>query len=72
MGLQDATEVALITTEVKYIALITALRECIPLMELVQDMLLEGFKMEATKPKFYSKVFEDNSGANELAIIQKT
>jgi hypothetical protein len=66
------TEVSLSTTEAEYIALSSALRECIPLMELVTEMRLEGFDMEATTPTVHCRAFEDNSGAIELATVHKT
>jgi len=66
------TEIALSTTEAEYIALSTALREVIPMMELIEEMRVEGFGMMATTPTVYCKVFEDNSGAVELATVHKT
>jgi hypothetical protein len=66
------TEVALSTTEAEYIALSTALRECIPLMSLLKEMKEQGFAVEATSPQVRCKVFEDNSGAIELATVHKT
>jgi hypothetical protein len=66
------TEVALSTTEAEYIALSTALRECIPLMSLLKEMKREGFNLKVTRPRVHCKVFEDNSGAVELATVHKT
>jgi hypothetical protein len=66
------TEVALSTTEAEYIALSTALRECIPLMRLLEEMKGEGFDVVVTKPQVKCRVFEDNSGAIELATVHKT
>jgi hypothetical protein len=66
------TEVALSTTEAEYIALSTALREIIPLMSLLKEMQAEGFAVTVTKPQVHCRVFEDNSGAIELATVHKT
>jgi hypothetical protein len=65
------TQVALSTTEAEYIALSTALRDTIPLMELIQEMHNNGFDLAATKPTIHCKVFEDNSGAIEIATMHK-
>jgi hypothetical protein len=66
------TEVALSTTEAEYVALSTALRECIPLMQLIKEMQGLGFDLTEDKPKVHCKVFEDNSGALIMATEHKT
>ncbi len=40
-------------------------------MFLVQEICKKGFQVICTKPYIYCKVFEDNSGALELARLQK-
>ena len=65
------TEIALSTTEAEYVALSTALRECIPLMQLVKELKANGFDFQATKPQVHCKVFEDNSGAIVMATEHK-
>ena len=65
------TQVALSTTEAEYIALSTALRDTIPLMELVKELRENGFDYTATQPTIHCKVFEDNSGALEIATVHK-
>ena len=65
------TQMALSTTEAEYIALSMALRETIPLMELIQEMQTKGFDCTATKPTVHCRVFEDNSGALEIATVHK-
>jgi Reverse transcriptase (RNA-dependent DNA polymerase) len=65
------TQIALSTTEAEYIALSTALRETIPLMELVRELHDNGFNFTATTPTIHCKVFEDNSGAVEIATVHK-
>jgi hypothetical protein len=65
------TQIALSTTEAEYIALSTALRDTIPLMNLVQELQGNGFDYSVTKPTIHCKVFEDNSGALEIATVHK-
>jgi hypothetical protein len=66
------TEIALSTTEVEYIALSTALRNCNFLMELVFRMKIEGVDMEAITPTLHCRAFKDNSRTVELATVHKT
>ena len=61
------TEIALSSTESEYTGLSYALREAIPIMDLLNEMLERGFKVSGTKAKMHCKVFEDNSGALEIA-----
>jgi hypothetical protein len=65
------TEVALSTTEAEYIALSTALRECMPLMQLIKELQAHGFNIMEGKPKMHCRVFEDNSGALIMATEHK-
>lgn len=65
------SQVALSTTEAEYIAMSMSLRDVIPVMNLVQEMKKNGFKVLCTNPHVYCKVFEDNSGALELARLPK-
>jgi hypothetical protein len=65
------SQVALSTTEAEYIAMSQALRDIIPIMGLLQEMRERGFKVLCTEPYVYCKVFEDNSGALELARLPK-
>jgi hypothetical protein len=48
-----------------------SLRDVIPIMNLLQEMREQDFKVIFTKPYVYCKVFEDNSGALELAKLPK-
>jgi len=48
-----------------------SLRDVIPAMELVAEMKEKGFPVLCTEPHVYCKVFEDNSGALELARLPK-
>ena len=63
--------IALSTTEAEYISLSTALREVIPLMELIREMRDQGFDIKSATPTVHCKVFEDNSGALEIATVHK-
>ena len=66
------SQVELYTTKAeKYIAMSQALRDIIPIMGLLQEMRERGFKVLCTEPYVYCKVFEDNSGALELARLPK-
>jgi hypothetical protein len=65
------TQVALSTTEAEYTALSTALRDIIPLMELVKELQSKGFDYTATQPVVHCKVFKDNSGEVEMANVYK-
>ena len=64
------TEIALSTTEAEYIALSRAMREALPFMNLMQE-IGAVFEFHNPKPKFHCKVFEDNSGAIEIAKQDK-
>ena len=60
-------EIALSSTESEYNGLSYAPRDAIPIMELLKEMKKEGFDVTGTKAKVHCKVFEDNSGALEIA-----
>ncbi|KAI2507330.1 hypothetical protein MHU86_7050 [Fragilaria crotonensis] len=64
------TEIAL-STESEYLAISTATREVLPLMELIQEMQENGCGLTATTPQLHCRVFEDNTGAVELASSVK-
>ena len=65
------TLMALSTMEAKYIALSTACQELIPMLELTKEMHSYDIKSHPAIPKIYCKVFEDNSGALEMAHTPK-
>jgi len=48
-----------------------SLRDVLPIMFLIQEMKEKGFQVICTQPYVYCKVFEDNSGALELARLPK-
>jgi hypothetical protein len=65
------TEIALSTTESEYLALSTCLRETIPLIDLTREFKARGLQLQATQPTIHCKIFDDNSGAVELANVPK-
>ena len=68
---QLQTEIALSSTESEYTGLSYALREAIPLMTLLEELKTHGFPVDQTKASVQRKVFEDNSGAIEIATNHK-
>jgi hypothetical protein len=65
------TEIALSTTEAEYIALSTAMRDVIPIKQLFDEMRDHKFLVPYSTPALRCTVFEDNSGALELARAPK-
>jgi hypothetical protein len=65
------TEIALSTTEAEYIALSQALRDVIPIMNLLQELKDHKFITDLNLPTIHCKAFEDNSGALEIAKTPK-
>ena len=61
------TITALSTTEAEYIALSTSLREVFPMMGMLKEAREQGLQVNYLPPKVHCTVFEDNSGALELA-----
>jgi hypothetical protein len=66
------SEVALSTTESEYIAISHATREILPLIELIEELHDKGVIEQGIKPVTRCRVFEDNSGAVELATSVKS
>jgi hypothetical protein len=65
------TEIALSTTEAEYISLSAALREVIPMMDLITEARQHGFDFPLAPAKVHCNAFEDNSGALEMAQTPK-
>ena len=65
------TEVALSTTEAEYNALSASLREVIHMMQIVDEAKQMDWDVFSGVPTVHCKVFEDNSGALEMARIPK-
>ncbi|CAJ1933345.1 unnamed protein product [Cylindrotheca closterium] len=68
---QLQTEIALSSTESEYTGLSYALREAIPLMNLLKEMKRHGIPVLDHRPKVHCRVFEDNTGALEMARVHK-
>ena len=68
---QLQTEIALSSTESEYTGLSYALRAAIPIMRLLEEMQQQGIMIHNTKAEVHCKVFEDNSGALEMAKVYK-
>ena len=68
---QLQTEIALSSSESEYTGLSYALKEVIPVMNLINEMTEKGFVVKQGAPNIYCEVFEDNSGALEMANIHK-
>ena len=64
--------VTLSTTEAEYVALSHALRETIPIMDLIDETSKRGLGEFDNQAKVKCIAFEDNSGALELAMVPKT
>jgi len=65
------TEIALSTTEAEYTGLSYALRDVIPIIELLKEMKQLGYPVCSTEADIHCRVFEDNSGAVEIAREKK-
>ena len=66
------TLVTLSTTEAEYVALSQALRDTFPVMNLLKELTNRGLPVIGDgNAKILCKVFEDNSGAIELANVPK-
>lgn len=68
---QLQTEIALSSCESEYTGLSYALRDAIPMIELLKEMKTMGFKIIQSTPRVKCKAYEDNSGALEIAMNHK-
>ena len=66
-----ATEICLSVSEAEYCSLSEALRAAIPMMQLLEECYERGLIAQPTAPTVRCKVFEDNSGAVEMAKVPK-
>jgi hypothetical protein len=66
-----AGEISLSSTKAEYTGLSYALREAIPLMELLCEIQQQGMPVTDNHAKVYCKVFEDNSGTLEMVKVFK-
>jgi hypothetical protein len=65
------TEIAVSTMEAEYIALSQAMRDLIPLRELIKEVAHSLGKDRNFTTRTYSKVLEDNNGALTLANVPR-
>jgi Reverse transcriptase (RNA-dependent DNA polymerase) len=68
---QLQTEIALSSTEAEYIGLSRGLRETIPIINILKEMRKLGYPIATHKAKVHCRVFEDNTGALEMATVHK-
>jgi hypothetical protein len=59
------------STESEYIALSQSLRDVLPLIRLINELHMNGFKYNDQKPVLHCTLFEDNNGAIEMANTPK-
>jgi hypothetical protein len=64
-------EIALLSMESEYVGLSYALQDVIPIMELLKELKKFKFPIQTSNAKVHCKVFEDNSGALEIATTHK-
>mmetsp|Transcript_7788 Transcript_7788/g.16658 ORF Transcript_7788/g.16658 Transcript_7788/m.16658 type:complete len:228 (+) Transcript_7788:167-850(+) len=60
------TEIALSTTEAEYIALLSAMREVLPFLNMMKE-IHDVFPLQETKPNFFCRVWEDNRSCINVA-----
>jgi hypothetical protein len=65
------TEITLSSTEAEYIALSTAKREIIHLIYFLREAKTKGIPVNINNAAIHCKIFEDNSGAIEMAKVPK-
>jgi hypothetical protein len=63
--------IALFTTEAKYIGLACATQDTLPIVWLLREMKERGFPVPSAEAQVHCQVFEDNSGALEIATNPK-
>ena len=59
------------STELEYTGLSYALQEAIPIMNLHKELIENGFHVKTPTAKVHCKLFEDNTGAIEIARTEK-
>ena len=65
------TLMALSTTEAEYVALSMAMREQLPLIQLLKEVVAHKIDANLQPTTIHCKAFEDNSGALEMAKVPK-
>ena len=66
------TLIALSTTEAEYVALSSALREVIGILQLLDELKANGLPVHSNTPKFVCKTFEDNQSCINIATEHKS
>jgi hypothetical protein len=61
-----ATEIAMSSTESEYTGASYALREAIPIMDMLEEMKAHGVPISSSHAKVHCRLYEDNSGALEI------
>ena len=64
--------IALSTTEAEYVALSTALREVIAILQLLEELNKNGLPIHKDTPKFVCKTYEDNKSCISIANDHRT
>ena len=64
-------EIALSSTESEYMGISYSLRDTIPIMDTLEEMRAKRFPISSSKGKVHCRLFEDNSGALEMAKVHK-
>jgi len=65
------TKITLSSTDAKYIALSSAMREVLPLLALMKEAKKQGVPVHVKGANIHCKIFEDNAGAIKLAKVPK-
>ena len=63
--------ITLSSTEAEYVAMSTAMREVLPMMQLLTEFKKFGIMQNFKDTKIHCTIFEDNSGAIEIATVPK-
>jgi Reverse transcriptase (RNA-dependent DNA polymerase) len=63
---QMATEIAMSSTESEYTGASYALREAIPIMDMLEEMKKHRVPIESSHAKVHCRLYKDNSGALEI------
>ena len=63
--------ITLSSTESEYVALSTAMREVLPMMQLLQEFQQRKITDTFRKAKVHCTLFEDNAGAIEISTVPK-
>jgi hypothetical protein len=61
-----ATEIAMSSTESEYTGASYALREAMPIMDLLKEIKSHGTDIPSCEAKVHCRLYEDNSGALEI------